>query len=74
MKVTQPPEGTHQGDSMCSSVAPGVQGQGFQEGEGPFWPLALFLSEDTLPRLTCTVYLGIRQAFPCTEGWPGPTF
>lgn len=38
MKVTQPPEGTHQGDSMCSSVAPGVQGQGFQEGEGPFWP------------------------------------
>ena len=72
MKVTQPPEGTHQGDSMCCSVAPGVQGQGFQEGEGHFWPSGSILVRGHPPQTYLHRVFGHQAGISLHRGMARP--
>ena len=68
MKMTQPLEGTHHGAACATQWLLGMQSQGSRRERGPSGHLLPFLSQDTLPRLTRTVYLSIRHS---PDPWDG---
>ena len=71
MKMTRPLEGTRQGAACATQWLLRMQSQGFQKGEGPFWPPASILVTGHPPQ-TYSHRVFEHQAFPCPVGWPGP--